>query len=143
MPMADIHPDEGLRWLLSSITRGFPAVLWLGLFTSQTPVTVPTRTAVLAAQDGVAEVTGPLYRRQPIGAASWSIPGWTGDGWRITADDVEFNVGGDGWGRINGLILATDEQAGAAVFYANFDPPQAVPTGTDDVLVVSPHWTFR
>lgn len=141
--MADIHPDEGLRWLLTNVSRGFPAMLWLGLFTSQTPMTVPARTAVLATQEGVTEVSGQLYRRQPVGAASWSEPERTPEGQRIVADPVQFDVGADGWGRINGLFLATDETAGAAVFYANFDPPESVPTGSGDVLIVSPHWTVR
>lgn len=129
--MAEIFPDEGLDYCLNGIFRGgaIDTTLFAGLFTSQTPTTVPARTATGGASpSGWTEMTASsgTYARQAIAANStdWGAPATNGSGRRITAAAAELFTGFVGAAAANGFFLATNSASGAGdviLFFANFD----------------------
>lgn len=145
--MADRFPREGLDFLLGVVPRGgpSPATLWLGLFTSQSPSTVPADSAVLASSSGVTEASGVGYARVAVAASAWSTP--TDDpvlGRRCYGPTVTFpTVSGVTWGNINGFFVATAAVAGVALFYANFDDESPILSATNDVISLTPYFAVQ
>lgn len=141
----EIFPHEGLDYILARIPRGAttPTSLFCGLFTSQTATTVPTATALLAAQSGVTEAAGPGYSRVEVPAATWSAPEPTPGGRLVRATQFAFSpVGSGGWGVVNGFFLASASFGGVALYYSNFDSAEGIPTAATDVIKVTPRWTL-
>lgn len=142
--MAEIFVDEGLDRILGVYPKnGTPdATLYIGLFSSQTPSTVPARTATGgAAPSGWTEVSGTGYARISIAAASWGSPSTNGNGRKITAGQVTFTGGAGGWTTANGFFIATkpSSQAGdVCIFFANFDSGLARTLASGDTLKVTP-----
>jgi hypothetical protein len=139
--MAEIFPDEGLDALMAIVPKNGSnlANLYVGLFTSQTPTTTPTRTMVLATQTGITEATGTAYARQAIAAASWGAPSTSGAGRKITAGQVTFPaVGAGGWGTVNGFFIADALTGGKCIFVANFDDGNSVALLQNDVIKITP-----
>jgi hypothetical protein len=139
--MAEIFPDEGLDLLMGIVPKNGTNLsnLYIGLFTSQTPTTTPTRTMVLATQTGMTEAVGTAYARQAIAAASWGAPSTNGNGRKITAGQVTFPaVGAGGWGTVNGFFIANALTNGICVFVANFDDGNAVALLQNDVIKITP-----
>jgi len=127
--MAEIFVDEGIDKIHGIFPKNDTnlASLYLGLFTSQTPSTVPARGATGGAVPaGWAEAAGVGYARQEVTAASWGVPSTNGNGRKITASQVTFATVGVGinWGTVNGFFLATASASGASdviIYFANFD----------------------
>lgn len=138
--MAEIFPDEGLDYLLGLLKGGTaPANLYLFGFTSQSPSTVPGRTAVLATNTGVTEAAGTSYARLAVAAADWGAAATNGSGRRITAAQKTLaTVGAGGWGTWNGFGLASALTGGVAVYYANFDDGLTIPTAVNDIIKITP-----
>jgi len=127
--LAEIIVDEGIDHIHSIWPKNGTndATLYLGLFTSQTPSTVPARGATGgAAPSGWTEAAGVGYARQAVSAASWGAPATDGNGRKITAGQVTFPTVGAGinWGTANGYFLAThavSEAGDVVVCFSNFD----------------------
>lgn len=139
--MAEIFPDEGLDAIMGIFPKNGANLsnLYIGLFTSQTPTTVPARNMVLATQTGITEATGTGYARQAIAAASWGAPSTNGNGRKVTAGQVTFpTVGAGGWGTVNGFFIADAASNGKCIFAANFDDGTAVSLLQNDVIKVTP-----
>lgn len=127
--MAEIFPDEGLDDILNVYFRNTQAArttLYAGLFTSQTPTTVPARTATGGASpSGWTEMVASsgTYARQAIPAAAWGAPATNGSGRRITETVAELFTGFVG-AAANGFFIATAAASGAGdviVYFSNFD----------------------
>ena len=147
--MTEIFVDEGLDASLGVFPRGGTNIttLYLGLFTSQTPSTVPARTAVGGAvPSGWTEAVGTAYARQAIAAASWGAPATNGNGRRVAAGQVTMpTVGAAGWGTINGFFIATNPSSGAGdkiIYFSNFDDGLAIIAGENDVIKVTPRMQY-
>ena len=101
-----------------------PANLYLGLFSSQTPSTVPARTATGGAVPvGWTEVTGTSYARIAVTSANWGAPASSGVSMKITSAQKTYTAGGL-WDAANGFFLATEAASGVgdiAIAFANFD----------------------
>jgi len=144
--MAELFPDEGIDIVLSVAPKGgaMPDPLYLGLFASQTPTTVPARGAVLATETGVTEVTGQGYARIAVDAGDWGAPGTNGSGRKITAGTYSFiATAGAGlpWDAANGFFLADAAVNGHALYYANFNSGVARQLQVaGDQLDVTPSW---
>ena len=99
---------------------------FVGLFTSQTPTTVPAATATGgAAPAGWTEMTASsgTYARQAISAGAWGAPATNGAGQRITGPAVTF-TGFVGAAAANGFFVATNNASGAGdtiIYFSNFD----------------------
>ncbi len=127
--MAEIFPDEGLDYLLNiAVGGGTPdTTLFLGLFTSQTPSTVPARTATGgAAPSGWTEMAASsgTYARQAVATSDWGAPATNGNGRRRTLSAPEVFSGFIGAAAANGFFLATNPQSEAGdtiLYFANFD----------------------
>lgn len=120
---AEIWPDEGLDWALDRLTgnAAAPTNLYVGLFTSQTPTTVPARTAVLATQTGVTEAAYSGYARVAIAPADWGAPSTNGNGRIRAAAQKAFAAAGASYAtQINGFFVASALSGGVALFYSNF-----------------------
>lgn len=144
--MAELFPDEGLDLLLGYWPKGgaTPTTLYIGLFTSQTPSTVPANTAVLSTQTGVTEATGTSYARQSIASGSWGAQAAGTGGRKSTAGQVTFPAAGSGgWGTVNGFFIADSSSAGKAFFYANFDDGLAIIVGAGDIIKITPSAQFN
>jgi hypothetical protein len=143
--MSEIFPDEGLDLILSYFPKGTvpPTTLYMGLFTSQTPTTVPASTAVLATSTGVTEASGTSYARQSIANTSWGAPAAGTGGRKSTAGQVTFPAAGSAWGTVNGFFIADSLAAGKAFFYANFDDGLAIIVGTGDIIKITPTGQFN
>jgi hypothetical protein len=144
--MAEIAPDEGLDYMIGVLLRAQtqPTTLYVGLFTSQSPTTVPASTAVLATGTGVTELTGTGYARQSITAATWGAPTAGGGGRQTTASTyVTFTAGGT-WTAVNGFFVCTTATAGTgiALFYANFDSGVARTLLNGDSLRITPRFAL-
>lgn len=139
--MAEIFPDEGLDRILGVIPKGGAtiAILYVGLFTSQTATTVPGASAVLATLTGVTEVTGTGYARQSIAAAAWAAQSAGTGGRKTVGPQVTFTATGT-WSAANGFFIADATTVGIALFYANFDDGTAVTLLNGDSLKVTPTW---
>jgi hypothetical protein len=147
--MAEIFPDEGIDKIHGIFPKNGTnlAALYIGLFTSQTPSTVPARTATGGVVPvGWTEVVGVSYARQAIAAASWGTPATNGNGRRITAAQVSFpTVGAGGWGTVNGFFIATLSASGAGdtiIYFANFDDVTANTLNSGDTQRVTPSMQF-
>lgn len=143
--MSEIFTDEGLDALLGIVPKNGTnlATLYLGLFTSQTPTTVPARTATGGATpSGWTEAAGTNYARQAVSAADWGAPATNVNGRKITALEYTFpTVGGGGWGTINGFFIATkiSSQAGdTIVYFSNFDDGLAISANNNVIIKVTP-----
>jgi hypothetical protein len=143
--MAEIFVDEGLDKIMSIFPKNGSnlASLYIGLFTSQSPTTVPARTAVGGATpSGWTEAAGVAYARQAIAAASWGAQVTNGNGRKSTAGQITFpTVGAGGWGTANGFFIATlvSSQAGDTIIYfANFDDLTAVTLNVGDSIKITP-----
>ena len=128
----ELFPDEGLDHILDKVPRATTAIqttYYLGLFTSQTPSTVPARTVTLASQSGITEVpNAAAYARVAVANTDWGAPSTSGSGRRTTSAQKSFAESTGSWGTVNGFFLATIATfgLGVAVFYANFDDTTAV-----------------
>jgi hypothetical protein len=128
----ELFPDEGLDHMLAKVpmaTTAIQTTYHLGLFTSQTPTTVPARTVTLASQTGITEVANSgAYARAAVANTDWGAIATSGSGRRTTSAQKSFAESTGSWGAVNGFFLATTgtHAAGVAVFYANFDDGQAV-----------------
>lgn len=148
--MAEIFVDEGLDKILGIFPKNGSNLtqLYVGLFTSQTPTTVPARTATGgAAPSGWTEVTGTNYARQSLAAGGWGAPGTNGNGRKITASSqISFPAAGaGGWTVANGFFLATNSASGAGdtiIFFANFDSGLARTLAVGDQLKLTPSMEF-
>lgn len=147
--MAEIFPDEGLDYILAIFPKNGSniATLYIGLFTSQTASTVPTRDATGGATpSGWTEASGTSYARQSIAAASWGANADNGNGRKTTAGQVTFPAAGaGGWGTCNGFFIATaaSSQAGDTIIYfANFDDTTAITVNENDVVKITPAMQF-
>lgn len=143
--MAEIFVDEGLDAILGIVPKNGTnlANTYLGLFKSQTPTTVPARTATGGASpSGWSEVTGTGYARQAIPAASWGAPATNGSGRRTTGPQVTFTATGGPWDAANGFFIATQSASGASdviIYFANFDTGVARQLqASGDTLKVTP-----
>lgn len=128
------YPFEGLDVMINSVWRKvatqMPDPSFLGLFTSQTPTTVPAQTAVLATATGVTEATGGGYGRASVPSASWPVPTTTNTTGRTTdmATPISFaeSTGQYTVNNVNGFLNATAVTAGIAIFYSNFTSGVAI-----------------
>lgn len=149
--MAEIFPDEGLDYLLNLAFRGAAqdTTLFVGLFTSQTPTTVPARTATGGASpSGWTEMSASSgsYARQAIATGDWGSPATNGDGRRIALSAAEVFTGFVGAAAANGFFIATNSASGAGdtiLFFANFDSGVARTFATTgDELELTPRVQF-
>lgn len=126
--MAEIYPNEGLDYMLGVVFDAATqdTTFFVGLFTSQTPTTVPAATATGgAAPAGWTEMTASsgTYARQAISAGAWGAPATNGAGRRITGPAVTF-TGFVGAAAANGFFVATNNASGAGdtiIYFSNFD----------------------
>jgi hypothetical protein len=127
--MAEIFPDEGIDKAMGIFPKNGAnlATLYMGIFTSQTPATVPARTATGGAVPaGWTEAAGAGYARIAVAAADWGALSTNGNGRKTTNLQKTYAAVGVGvnWGTANGFFLATHDssQAGDTIIYfANFD----------------------
>jgi len=144
--MAETFTQAGLNYQMNAWRVSFAGslpTLWVGLFVSQTPSTVPASTASGAAAGWteIAAVTG-TYTRQSItasaisafadvGASSWggSLPQVTFTGFTSNAAS---NANGYGV-----FAASTSGAAGSPLFFANFNSgaSYAFPTSSASLLV--------
>jgi hypothetical protein len=146
--VAEIFTDEGLDDILNVYFRNTQAprtTLYAGLFTSQTPSTVPARTATGGAvPSGWTEMVASsgTYARQAIPAAAWDAPATNGSGRRIVETVPELFTGFVGAAPANGFFIATAAASGAGdviLFFSNFDSGvERVFGTTSDALYLIP-----
>jgi hypothetical protein len=133
---AEIFPDEGLTYILNVFprqTQALPGSLYAGFFSSQTATTVPARTAVLAGQTGVTELTATGgYGRTQNTTALGPAPASSGSGMRTTiaANGVVFDESTATWSvaTVNGFFVTPGSalNTGPALFYSNFSDDTAI-----------------
>jgi len=146
--MAEIFPDEGLDYLLGVCFKGAAqdTTFFQGLFTSQTPTTVPARTATGGAVPaGWTEATFTNYARQAISAAAWGAPATNGNGRKIIGPQGTYPTVGASGNTVNGFFIATNSASGAGdtiIYFANFDSGIARVLVTGDVEKVTPSAQF-
>ena len=144
--MAEIFVDEGLDYIMAIFPKNGANIttLYLGLFTSQSPMTVPARSATLA-DAGVSwmEVSGTDYARISLSAASWGVQATQGSGRKTIYPQVTFTAGG-AWTTANGFFVATTiDNTGKVIFFANFDSGVARTLSTSgDILKVTATMEF-
>lgn len=142
--MAEIVPDEGLDYMIGVILKGgtVDTTLYMGLFTSQTPSTVPARTATGGAvPSGWTEMAASsgTYARQAIATGDWGANATNGNGRRTTGAAETF-TGFVGAAAANGFFVATAAASGAGdtvLFFSNFDAGVArtfAATGDSDAV---------
>lgn len=145
--MAEIFTDEGLDYMLDVLFKGgtVDTTLFIGLFTSQTPTTVPARTAVGGASpSGWTEMTASSgsYARQAFATGDWGSPATNGSGRRIALSAAEQFTGFVGAAAANGFFIATLSASGAGdkiLCFSNFDSGVARTLATtSDQLNVTP-----
>lgn len=143
--MASIFPDEWLDRALNIFPKNGTNIstLYIGLFTSSTPSTVPARSATGGANpSGWTEATGTNYARVAIQASSWGANVTSGTGRKTTASEVTFATAGTGgWGTVNGFFLATNASSSAGdtlVYFANFDDLTAETINANATLKITP-----
>lgn len=124
--MAFVFPDEAMFYIIDVLLRGEPMApsMYVGLFSSQTPGTVPDRDAVLGDQAGVTEL-GPEggYERAEVLSSLWFPAATTDSGVRTStaANAVEFvRSTGPFSAPANGFFLTPFQEGGPALFYGNF-----------------------
>jgi len=149
--MAEIFPDEGLDLIINTFFKQGtpPANLYVGLFTSATPTTVPLRTATGGASPvGFTEMVASsgAYARQAIAAASWGAPATDGSGRATTGPQVDF-TGFVSAANANSYFIATASAPGASnkiLCFANFNSGLARGlAATTDHIQVTPTAVFN
>jgi hypothetical protein len=142
-----IYPDQGIDEMLSIFPQNGTnlANLYVGLFTSQTPTTVPDRSAAGGASpSGFTEMVAGAgsYARIAIPSSSWGSPVTTGTGRKVTATQVNF-TGFTSAAPANGFFIATQSASGAGdkiIFFANFDDGLSYSlVTTADQLLLTPY----
>jgi len=144
--MAEIFTDAGIDYILGIIPKGGAlGTLSLGVFTSQTPTTVPTRTQTLGA--GITEPASGTggYARVTIATGDWGAASTNGNGRRITSAQKSFPETTAAWNpaSANGSFIATGTTVGAGtvIYAANFDDGLAANMNAAGlVLRVTPFW---
>jgi hypothetical protein len=145
--MAETFTDEGLDFILDTIFKGGAqdTTLFLGLFTSQTPSTVPARTAVGgAAPSGWTEMSASsgTYARIALATGDWAAAATNGSGRRIALSAAKTFTGFVGAAAANGYFIATANASGASdkiIGFSNFDSGAARTFATvSDSLAVTP-----
>jgi hypothetical protein len=144
--MAFLFPDEGLDHMLTTLLDGATqdTTYYIGLFTSQTPSTVPARSATGGASpSGWTEmaVSSGTYARQAISSGAWGSPTTNGNGRRVEATQETF-TGFVGAAAANGFFIATNPQSESGdkiLCFANFDSGVArtLATTADELLVTA------
>ena len=127
--MAEIVPDEGLDYMLGVLLAGATqdTTLFVGLFTSQSPTTVPARGATGGASpSGWTEMVASsgVYARIAIATSDWGAPTTSGSGRRRTLTAAKQFTGFVGAAAANGFFLSTNSASGAGdtiLCFANFD----------------------
>jgi hypothetical protein len=127
--MAEIFPDEGLDLVINTMFKGGTqdTTLFVGLFTSQTPTTVPARTATGGASpSGWTEMAASsgTYARIAIATGDWGANATNGNGRRSTLSAAKQFTGFVGAAAANGFFIATNSAAGAGdtiLYFSNFD----------------------
>ena len=147
--MSEIFVDEGIDKIMGIFPKNGTnlSTLYIGLFTSQTPSTVPSRGATGGASpSGWTEAVGTAYARQAMSAATWGAPSTNGLGRKITYPEITFpTVGAGGWGTVNGFFVSThvSSQAGDTIIYfANFDDLSGNLLNSGDVQKITPSMQF-
>lgn len=143
--MAEIFSDEGLNLLFGVFPKNGAnfASLFVGLFSSQTPTTVPAGSAVMSSQTGITELAAANgYARQAVAAGAWSAISSGGGGRQISAP-VTFTASGL-WVAANGFFIASTagQGSGVGICYANFDSGLARLLQSGDSLTVTATMTF-
>ncbi len=149
--MAEIFVDIGIQHIQAIWPKNGTndAVLYLGLFSSQTQTTVPDHGVTAGAtHGGYVETTGDGYARRVISAAQWGISAVTAQGGitglKITGLPQAWTATGT-WSVSNGLFLASNSGEYAtdtAIFFANFDDGVGVTLNSGDTITVTPAITF-
>lgn len=149
--MAEIFVDEGLDYLLGIAYKGATVdpTLFLGLFTSQTPTTVPARTAVGGAvPSGWTEMVASsgTYARIALATGDWGAAATNGNGRRIALSAPKTFTGFIGAAAANGFFISTLAASGAGdiiLCFANFDSAVARTFATlTDTLDLTPRQQF-
>ena len=146
--MAELFVDEGLDYLLGIAFKAsaVDTALFIGLFTSQTASTVPSRTATGGAvPSGWTEAAYTSYARQAISSAGWGSPSTNGNGRKIAGAQATFPTVGATGATVNGFFVATNSASGAGdtmLFFANFDSGVARVLVTGDIEKVTPSVQF-
>lgn len=147
--MANIYPDQGIDTIFGVFPQNGVnfGVLYIGLFTSQSATTVPSRSATSGViPTGWTEATGANYARQVVTSGDWNAPTTDSSGRKVTAAQVTFPAAGSGgWGVVNGFFLATQSASGASdkiIFFANFDDEAAVTINAGDILKITASMTL-
>lgn len=143
--MASIYPDEWLDTELGIFPKGGAIIptVYMGLFTSQSASTVPSRSATGGAiPNGWTEAAGVNYQRIAIASTAWGPNTTNGNGRRTTAPKQTWpTAGAGGWGTVNGFFLATrpSSQAGDIIIYfANFDDGLSETVNANTTFEVTP-----
>lgn len=131
--MAETFTDEGLDYLLGIAFKGgtVDTTLFLGLFTSQTPSTVPARTTTGGASpSGFTEMTASsgTYARVAIATGDWGAAATNGSGRRISLSAAKTFTGFVGAAAANGFFIATASASAGGdttICFANFDSTAA------------------
>jgi len=145
--MAEIFTDEGLDYILSVIPGGLPmGALSVGVFTSQTPTTVPSRSHTLE-NGGIEEPDAGVggYGRVALTGANWNSPTTVSQGRRRTAVQKSFAESTGAWNpsQANGSFIAVGLTVGQGpvIFCANFDDNDpALIDAAGITLRVTPFW---
>lgn len=145
--MAETFLDEGLDYIMSLIPGGGAmSALAIGAFTSQTPTTVPARTATFG-NGGISEPAAGTggYARVAVATGDWGAPATNGSGRRRTASQKAFPTSTAAWNptAVNGcfIVVGTTVGAGTLIYAANFDDGQVAQLNAAGlVLRVTPFW---
>lgn len=148
--MSSILTDEGLDALIAVLPKNGSnyATLYVGLFTSQTSSTVPSRSATGGASpSGWTEQSGSGYARQSIAAAGWGADSTSGTGRKTTASSAVTFTASAAWASANnGFFIATQSASGSGdkiLYFANFDSGAArTLSASGDTLSVTPAFTL-
>lgn len=146
--MASIFPDEGLDSIISVLLKGGTqdTTWYVGLFTSQTALTVPARTATGGASpSGWTEMSASSgsYARQAISTSDWGSISTNGNGRKVSLSSAKTFTGFVGAAPANGYFIATNSASGAGdtiLHFANFDAGAArtfASTSDSDALTPS------
>jgi hypothetical protein len=147
--MAHTWTDSGLSALLGAFPRSaaIPAVMYAGLFASQTSGTVPNRTAHGgAAPGGWVETPQFASARQVISGAQWSVPIISGNGVAVTGLQLTFPTATANGLSANGFFLSNEPSSKAGdtpFFFANFDDLTQITINSGDVVRVTPRIQFN
>jgi hypothetical protein len=141
--MAQIAVDEGLDLVLGQFPQSaakYTSPLQLCLFTSQTATTVQAHNGNIA---GLTEAAFTNYARQTLAAATWGAIAErpTNLGRQTTYPQVTFPTVGATGATINGFYV-TNNGYTILIGQANFDDGLAVVLATNDVIKVTPTWSF-